>query len=61
MKLSLFNPAEDREETVELDEALADRLREVVDATPDLTLEEAFRQGVEHVVHKHGGPARPSV
>jgi hypothetical protein len=54
-KLSLFNPDDDGEETVELDDALVGKLREVVDATPDLTMTEALRQGVQHVVDK--GPA----
>jgi hypothetical protein len=51
VKFSLFNPGDDREETVELDDdALVDELREVVDATPELTMEEALRQGLRHVV-----------
>jgi predicted transcriptional regulator len=52
MKLSLFNSDDDREETVELDDELAGKLREVVDATPDLTMADALRQGVQHVVDK---------
>jgi hypothetical protein len=40
-----------REETVELDDDdLLGQLREVVDATPDLTMTEAVRQGIKHVV-----------
>jgi hypothetical protein len=60
MKLSLFN-SEGREETVELPESVADSLRDVVDATPELTFEDALRQGIEHVVQKHGGRMRPEV
>ena len=53
LKLSLFNPGDDREETVELDDdALVGRLREVVNSDPDLTMEEALRQGLQHVVDK---------
>ena len=52
IKLSLFNSDDDREETVELDDQLAGDLRSVVDATPDLTLEQAFREGIQHVVDK---------
>jgi hypothetical protein len=54
VKFSLFNPGDDREETVELDDdALVAKLREVVDATPDLTMAEALRQGIQHVVDKN--------
>ena len=60
MKLSLFN-SEGREETVELPESVADSLRDVLDATPELTFEDALRQGIEHVVQKHGGQMRPEV
>jgi hypothetical protein len=54
-KLSLFSPEGDGEESVELDDELVARLRELVDAQPDLTMAEALRQGVQHVVDK--GPA----
>jgi hypothetical protein len=55
-KLSLINPSnDDPDETVELDDALVTRLQEVVDAHPDLTMAEALRQGVQHVVDN--GPA----
>ncbi len=50
IKLSLFDSDDDRGETVELDEELAGRLRQVVDDTPDLTLADAFREGMQHVV-----------
>ncbi|TFV90604.1 hypothetical protein [Blastococcus sp. CT_GayMR16] len=51
LKLSLFGGGDDREETVELDDdELVGKLREVVDAHPDLTLTEALRQGLQHVV-----------
>ena len=51
MKFSLFGPGDDREETVELDDDdLVVQLREVLDATPELTMTEALRQGIKHVV-----------
>jgi hypothetical protein len=37
---------------VELDDQLVKDLRSVVDATPDLTLADAFREGIQHVVDK---------
>ena len=52
MKLSLFNSDDDREDLVELDDELAGKLRQVVDETPDLTMAEALRQGVQHVVDR---------
>ena len=52
MKLSLFNSDDDREETVELDDQLAGDLRQVVDDTPDLTMADALREGIQHVVEK---------
>ena len=52
MKLSLFNSDDDREELVELDDELSGKLRQVVDETPDLTMAEALRQGVQHVVDR---------
>jgi hypothetical protein len=53
LKLSLFKRGDDREETVEVDDdALVGQLREVVDATPDLTMEDALREGIQHVVDK---------
>lgn len=57
VKLSLFNPDDDGEETVELDDQLASDLRQVVADTPDLTLEDALREGIQHVVakRKRGG------
>jgi len=59
VKLSLVGPGDDREETIELDDEIAAKLREVVDAHPDLSLEDAVRQGLEHVIKN--GPARPSL
>ena len=56
MKLSLYNAGNDPEETVELDDDLVARLREVVDASPGLTLAEALRRGVQRVVDD--GPAQ---
>jgi hypothetical protein len=51
-KFSLFNRDDDDEETVEIDDQLADDLRQVVADTPDLTLEQALREGLQHVVEK---------
>lgn len=60
VKLSLFNSGDDREqESVELDDDLVDQLRQVVDAHPDLTMQEALRQGIAHVVKN--GPAKPEL
>ena len=50
IKLSLFNDAGEPDETVELDEALAEQFKATVDAQPDLTMAEAFRRGIQHVV-----------
>jgi hypothetical protein len=52
-KLSLINPlTDDPDETVDLDDELVGRLRQVVDANPDLTMADALRQGVQHVADK---------
>ena len=56
-KLSLINTGnDDPDETVDLDDALVERLRGVVDSDPDLTIAEALRQGVRHVADN--GPMR---
>jgi len=56
-KLSLINPGnDDPDETVELDDELVGQLKQTVDADPDLTLEKALRQGIQHVVEQ--GPMR---
>ena len=52
VKFSLFNRDDDAEESVEIDDQLADDLQQVVADTPDLTLEAALREGLEHVVAK---------
>ena len=52
VKFSLFNRDDDEEETVEIDDQLADDLQQVVADTPDLTLEGALREGLRHVVAK---------
>ena len=52
VKFSLFNRDDDAEETVEIDDQLADDLQKVVADTPDLTLEDALREGLQHVVAK---------
>ncbi len=60
LKLSLFNRGDDpKEEVVELDDDdLVTRFRDTVNASPDLTMEDAVRQGLQHIVDKGptGGP-----
>jgi hypothetical protein len=49
-KLSLINPDnDDPDETVDLDDEVVGKLKQVVDANPDLTMSEALRQGITHV------------
>ena len=49
-KLSLINTYnDDPDVTVELDDELAGKLQQAVDANPDLTMAEALKQGVAHV------------
>ncbi|HLM05775.1 MAG TPA: hypothetical protein VK402_11380 [Blastococcus sp.] len=59
-KLSLFNPDnDDPDETIDLDDELVGKLKQTVDADPDLTIGEAFRRGIQHVVDnppRQGGP-----
>ncbi len=51
IKLSLIpSNDDDRTEIVELDDELIGKLRATVDADPDLTLAEALRRGIQHVV-----------
>jgi hypothetical protein len=51
LKFSLVRPGKDEpDETFEIDDDLADQLRAVVDSTPELTLSDALRQGIKHVV-----------
>ena len=58
MKLSLINTDNDEpDETIELDDELAGKFKRVVDETPDLTMADALREGVQHVVDRRG-PAR---
>jgi hypothetical protein len=54
LKLSLFNRDDDREEEiVELDDDdLVTKFRDTVNASPDLTMQEALRQGMQHVVDR---------
>ncbi len=52
IKLSLFDSDDNREETVDVDDALVGELRDVVDSTPDLTMADAFREGIRHVIDK---------
>ena len=56
IKLSIANPGADHDDEIELDESLVARLRQTVDATPDLTLADAFRRGIEHVVDSSPRP-----
>ena len=57
MKLSLYNPGGETEEVEVDDDVLVGQLRDVVDATPELTMQEALRRGMQHVVdtHRDGG------
>jgi hypothetical protein len=58
LKLSLFNSDDDREEeSVELDDGLVAKLRQVVDDHPDLTMQDALRQSVQYLVEN--GPRTP--
>jgi hypothetical protein len=50
IKLSLVGQGPDEDEVIELDESLFGQLRATVDAQPDLTMGEAFRRGIQHVV-----------
>lgn len=51
LKFSMTRPGDDGpDESVEIDDELAEKLRAFVDATPDLTLGDALRQGIQHVV-----------
>ncbi len=52
IKLSLFDSDDDREDTVDVEDALVVELRELVDTTPGLTLADVFREGIQHVVDK---------
>jgi hypothetical protein len=65
VKLSLWGPEENGEESFELPDELVDRLRQTVDAHPDFTMGDAFRQGIEHVVDNGprggAGPMRPGL
>ena len=57
LKLSLIGPGDDREETVELDDDdLVTEIRQVVDSTPDLTMGDALREGLQHVVRARRRP-----
>jgi hypothetical protein len=59
-KLSLINPDnDDPDETVDLDDELVGKLRQVVDGTPDLTLADALREGVRHVAEQGPGFVPP--
>ncbi len=56
-RLSLINPDnDDPDETVELDDAVVQDLKQVVDSTPDLTMADALREGVQHVVRARRRP-----
>ena len=53
VKFSLKRPGDDREDDVEIDDdELIGELREVVDSTPDLTMEGALREGLQAVLAK---------
>ena len=53
LKLSLINTDnDDPDVTVELDDELAGKLQQAVDANPGLTMAEALKQGVAHVAER---------
>jgi hypothetical protein len=53
LKLSLFNRGDEPDEEIELDDDdLVTQFKKTVDATPDLTLQDALREGMRHVVDK---------
>jgi hypothetical protein len=53
LKLSLFNRGDEPDEEIELDDDdLVTQFKSTVDATPDLTLKDALREGMQHVVDK---------
>ena len=50
LKLSLIGEKDDDlNETVEIDDELAAKLKRVVDENPELTLADALRQGIIHI------------
>ena len=60
-RLSLINPDnDDPDESVDLDDATVDKLKQVVDANPDLTMSEALRQGITHVAENGPIGGRPT-
>jgi hypothetical protein len=57
-KLSLIGPHDDDDrDDFELDDELVGKLKQTVDADPDLTIAEALRRGIQHVVDNPSGPA----
>lgn len=60
IKLSIVGQGGDAVETFELEDALVKKLRDTVDAQPDLTMDEAFRRGIQHIVDSGplGGESR---
>jgi hypothetical protein len=53
LKLSLFNRGDEPDEEIELDDDdLVTQFKKTVDATPDLTMQDALREGMRHVVDK---------
>ncbi len=53
LKLSLFNRGDEPDEEVEIDDDdLVTQFRDTVNASPDLTMQDALRQGLQHVVDK---------
>jgi hypothetical protein len=60
IKLSVVGQGSELDEVIELDDGLFGRLRETVDAQPDLTMGEAIRRGLQHVVDEGplGGGSR---
>ena len=53
LKLSLFNRGDEPDEEIELDDDdLVTRFKSTVDAHPDLSMQDALREGLQHVVDK---------
>ena len=50
IKLSFVGQGPELDQIIELDDELFGQLQATVDAEPDLTMGEAVRQGIQHVV-----------
>jgi hypothetical protein len=60
LKFSIVRPGKaEPDEEFEIDDELADQLRAAVDASPELTMSEALRKGIKHVVDTSPAPRVP--